>query len=67
MLAIYVLTHKYLLVIAIVCVLNPDSGKLLARFLVITDIDTRVVDFLVLLNVIERSRYYSACKINKSI
>lgn len=67
MLVIYVLIYKYFFVIVIVCVLNLDSGKLFVRFLVIIDIDIRVVDFLVLLNVIERLRYYFVCKINKSI
>lgn len=72
MLAICVLTHKYyFIVIAMIYLWNPvsliaDSCKLLAQFLVVIDIDTRVVDFLVLWDVIERSRYYSACKINKS-
>lgn len=52
--------HKYyFIVIAVTCLLDlisltADSCTLLARFLVIIDIDTRVVDFLVLLNVIDQ-------------
>lgn len=60
MLAIYVSMNKsYFIVIAIICLSNPlfliaDSCKLLAWFFVVIDIDTRVADFFMLLNVIDQ-------------